>query len=53
MRTGVAWKGVDWDAIIRLHENGFNSDSVHATKSDHLDDECEREGKHLFASLLA
>ena len=43
-----AWKGLDWDAMNRLHERGFISDPVHKAKSVVLTEKGLIESERLF-----
>jgi Domain of unknown function (DUF6429) len=48
-----AWKGLDWDALNRLHEKGFISNPVSKAKSIRLTEEGLRESEHLFTKLFS
>jgi hypothetical protein len=43
-----AWKGLDWDAMDRLHTQGFISDPKSKAKSVVLTDEGARRAEELF-----
>jgi Domain of unknown function (DUF6429) len=43
-----AWKGFDWDAMDRLHTQGFISDPKSKAKSVALSDEGARRAEELF-----
>ena len=43
-----AWKGHDWDALNRLHENGLISDPKNKNKSVGLSQEGARRSEELF-----
>ena len=43
-----AWKGFDWDAMDRLHENGYISDPKSKAKSVVFTDEGLQLAKDLF-----
>jgi Domain of unknown function (DUF6429) len=43
-----AWKGLDWDALSRLHERGLIANPVNKAKSIVLTDEGLRESERLF-----
>jgi hypothetical protein len=43
-----AWKGMDWDAMGRLHEKGFISNPKGKAKSVVLTEEGEKLSKELF-----
>jgi Domain of unknown function (DUF6429) len=43
-----AWKGHDWDAMNRLHEKGFISNSVSRAKSVALTEQGLAEAEWLF-----
>lgn len=47
-----AWKGFDWDAMNRLHENGYISDPVGKAKSVVFTDEGLFESKRLLEELF-
>ena len=48
-----AWKGFDWDALDRLHAQGFISDPKSKTKSVVLTEEGARRGEELFRRYFA
>ena len=48
-----AWKGVDWDAMNRLHEKGFISNPVGKTKSVLLTERGLVESGKLFRKLFS
>ena len=48
-----AWKGLDWDAMNRLHEKGFISNPVSKTKSVVLSERGLAESERLFNKLFA
>jgi hypothetical protein len=50
---GRAWKGVDWDALARLHEKGLIHDPVGKQKSVVFTDEGLREAERCFRELFA
>jgi len=52
-RTTRAWKGHDWDALERLHEEGFIGNPVGKAKSVVLSEEGATRAKELFARLFA
>ncbi len=47
-----AWKGLDWDAMNRLHEKGYISDPVGKAKSVVLTEEGLRESERLLEQLF-
>jgi Domain of unknown function (DUF6429) len=47
-----AWKGLDWDALNRLHENRLISNPVSKPKSVRLTEEGLRESERLFLKLF-
>ncbi|MCW5552876.1 MAG: hypothetical protein KIS67_12045 [Verrucomicrobiae bacterium] len=47
-----AWKGHDWDALARLHAQGYISDPVGKAKSVVLTEEGVRRAEELFAKLF-
>jgi hypothetical protein len=47
-----AWKGLDWDALNRLHEKGFISNPISKTKSVVLSDKGLEESERLFSKLF-
>jgi hypothetical protein len=46
------WKGLDWDAMGRLHEKGFITDPVTRAKSVVFTEEGLRESQRLFEALF-
>jgi len=48
-----AWKGVDWDAMNRLHEKGFISNPVGKAKSVLLTERGLAESERLFKKLFS
>jgi Domain of unknown function (DUF6429) len=48
-----AWKGVDWDALARLHEKGLILDPVGKQKSVVFTDDGLREAERCFRELFA
>ena len=48
-----AWKGLDWDAMNRLHEKGFISNPVSKAKSVVLSERGLAESERLFNKLFA
>lgn len=48
-----AWKGLDWDAMDRLHRKGLIYDPVGKAKSVVLTDEGLAESERLFKKLFA
>jgi hypothetical protein len=48
-----AWKGVDWDALARLHEKGLIHDPVGKQKSVVFTDDGLREAERCFRELFA
>jgi hypothetical protein len=48
-----AWKGLDWDAMNRLHEKGFILDPVGKAKSVVLTEVGLKESERLFKKLFA
>ena len=47
-----AWKGLDWDALGRLHRKGMILDPVGKAKSVVLTDEGLRRSEALFEALF-
>ncbi len=47
-----AWKGLDWDAMDRLHRKGLIENPVNKAKSVVLTDEGLRRAKELFHVLF-
>ena len=50
--TGMAWKGFDWRAMERLHEQGLVSNPVGKAKSVRLSEAGRIEGERLFHELF-
>jgi hypothetical protein len=50
---GRAWKGHDWDALDRLHAQGYISDPKSKAKSVVLSEEGERLSRELFERHFA
>ncbi len=48
-----AWKGLDWDAMDRLHEKGYISDPVGSAKSVLFTEEGLREAARCLSTLFA
>jgi uncharacterized protein DUF6429 len=48
-----AWKGFDWDAMDRLHAQGFISDPKSKAKSVVLTETGERKAAELFRRYFA
>ena len=48
-----AWKGFDWEAMNRLHEQGHISDPRSKAKSVVFTEEGLQRAKQLFASLFS
>lgn len=48
-----AWKSFDWDALNRLHEQGFLDNPVNKAKSVTLTDKGLRESERLFQQRFA
>jgi hypothetical protein len=48
----LAWKGLDWDALNRLHEKGFISNPIGKAKSVVLTDKGLEESERLFSKLF-
>jgi hypothetical protein len=48
-----AWKGVDWDALARLHQKGLIHDPVGKQKSVVFTDDGLREAERCFLELFA
>ena len=46
------WKGVDWDALGRLHEKGYISDPASKAKSILFTTDGLRESKRRFDALF-
>jgi hypothetical protein len=49
---GRAWKGLDWDALDRLHERGLISDPRSKAKSVILDPDGIRAAEDAFRKLF-
>ncbi|MER8386438.1 DUF6429 family protein [Mesorhizobium sp. M1380] len=47
-----AWKGLDWDALDRLHQKGLISNPASKAKQVVLTDEGLRPAKELFRTLF-
>jgi uncharacterized protein DUF6429 len=47
-----AWKGLDWDALNRLHEKGLISNPISKAKSVVLTDKGLQESERLFSKLF-
>lgn len=47
-----AWKGIDWDALGRLHEKGLIGDPVGRTKSVVFTEDGLREAERCFRELF-
>jgi hypothetical protein len=47
-----AWKGLDWDAMNRLHDKGFISNPIGKAKSVMLTDKGLEESERLFRKLF-
>jgi Domain of unknown function (DUF6429) len=50
--TNRAWKTFDWEAMSRLHEQGYICDPVNKNKSVELTSEGLRESERLFSQLF-
>ena len=48
-----AWKGMDWDAMDRLHEKGLISDPKRKTKSVVLSEEAVELSEAKFKSMFS
>ena len=48
-----AWKGMDFEVMNRLHENGYIDNPVNKTKSVWLTDEGLAKSKLLFEKLFS
>lgn len=48
-----AWKGLDWDALNRLHEKGFIADPKNKTKSVVLTEEGLARSEESFEQLFS
>jgi hypothetical protein len=51
-RTTRAWKSHDWEALNRLHEEGYISDPVSKAKSVMLSKQGQARAKKLFERLF-
>jgi len=49
---GRAWKGFDWSAMNRLHENGFIGNPVNKAKSVWLTDKGIVRSEQLFREMF-
>jgi hypothetical protein len=49
----VAWKGIDWEVMGRLHERGLIGDPVGKQKSVVFTEEGLREAERCFKKLFA
>jgi len=47
-----AWKGLDWDVLNRLHENGYIHDPKNKAKSVSVTAEGEEKSEQLFNKLF-
>lgn len=47
-----AWKGIDWDAMARLHRKGLIEDPAGKQKSVVFTDDGLRNAEHCFAKLF-
>jgi hypothetical protein len=52
-QCGVVWKGFDWDAMNRLHEQGLISDPVRKAKSVGFSEEGEKRARKIFEQMFA
>jgi len=48
-----AWKGLDWDVLNRLHENGYIHDPKNKAKSVSVTAEGEAKSEQLFNKLFS
>ena len=48
----AAWKGHDWDALNRLHEQGYIGDPVNKNKSVGFTEEGRKRSEELFRKLF-
>jgi len=48
-----AWKGFDWDTLIRLHEAGYIRDPVNKNRSVWLTEEGANKSSELFERLFS
>ena len=48
-----AWKGIDWDAMARLHQKGLIDEPVGKQKSVVFTDDGLRKAEHCFRRLFA
>jgi DNA-binding PadR family transcriptional regulator len=51
--TGRAWKGLDWDALDRLHQKGLISDPKNKNKSVALTESGASQAKKQFEKLFS
>ncbi|MFQ3896599.1 DUF6429 family protein [Sphingobium sp. R-7] len=51
--TGAAWKGLDWEAMERLHGRGLISNPVGKARSVELSPEGLEEARRLFDELFS
>jgi hypothetical protein len=47
-----AWKGIDWDALARLHQKGLIEDTVGKRKSVVFTNEGLRKAEYCFGRLF-
>ena len=47
-----AWKGMDWDAMNRLHDKGYIGNPKTKAKSVTLTEQVERLSEELFKKIL-
>jgi len=47
-----AWKGVDWDALSRLHDKGMIADPVNKAKSVVFTEEGLKRAEELFQAMF-
>ena len=47
-----AWKGIDWEALDRLHQKGLIADPANKAKSVVLSDEGLRRAEEAFRALF-
>jgi hypothetical protein len=47
-----AWKGIDWDALARLHQKGLIEEPAGKQKSVVFTDEGLRRAEHCFRKLF-
>lgn len=48
----LAWKGLDWDVLDRLHAKGLISDPRTKTKSVGLTEEGRQQSENLFQNMF-